>query len=352
MQAEQAPIKVSIVVPCYNTERYLPRCLDSLLAQTLSPIEVICVNDGSPDESLSLLRRYKQAHPGIIRVVDRDNGGLWNARWSGTDVARGTYVAYVDSDDWVDPTFAEDFWETGEREGADIVVCGFRRTVEETGAVLSSEMAGTRPSFLAHEEPGRLIEVNPAAWNKAWRHDLLLRMHRLEHVPPILEDVSLSQLGFLASKNRPIAFTGGATYNYMVHEGSMINTVTPTQVEAVKRMLLEVRADFEADGASAELLQALDATAFLHLGVSMSFRLSSSPDIDLSESITATTRYLDEHFPTWRHSPFITPAYAREHGSAYQKLLLAQWFYKAHLMRPFLACYRFAIERLGIDIKW
>lgn len=342
--------KLSIVVPCYNTASYLPRCLDSLIAQTLDGIEVICVNDGSPDNCLTIMEDYAKAQPELIRVVDRENGGLWNARWSGTDVARGEYVTYLDSDDYVAPTFAEDLYTTAVQNQADIVVCGFERIEEETGKVTSREMDEKKESFLPSENPGRLVEINPAAWNKAFRRALLMRMRRLEQPPAILEDVTLSQLAYLAAEG-PVAFTGTAPYYYLIRKGSMINTVTPAQVESVKQALLEVRDYFERDGASEGLLQELDAIAFLHLGVSMSFRLSCSPHINLGQALTATTNYLDEHFPTWKASPYITPAYTKN-GSAYSKLLVAQLIYKAHLMKPFLAAYRFAIEKLHIDIKW
>ena len=349
--ATPGTVKLSIVIPCYKTEAYLPRCLDSLLAQTLDGIELVCVNDGSPDATPELLRTYEARHPDVVRVVDKKNGGLWNARWSGTDVARGEYVTYVDSDDYVAPDFARDLYETAVREHAEIVVCGFRRVDEGTGAVLSTEMSSALPPFDPREQPGRLVEINPAAWNKCFRRDLLERMHRLSEPPAILEDVTLSQLAYLASHGR-VAFTGTAPYNYLIREGSMINTVTVEQVESVRRALLEVRRDFEEDGAPDALLEELDATAFLHLGVSMSFRLSCSPGVDLAGELRRTTAYLDANFPTWRRSPFVTARLAATRGGAYLKLYVARLFYKAHLMRPFLAAYRMFLERSGTDVKW
>ena len=349
--ATPGTVKLSIVIPCYKTEAYLPRCLDSLLAQTLDGIEIICVNDGSPDATPELLRTYEARHPDVVRVVDKENGGLWNARWSGTDVARGEYVTYVDSDDYVAPDFARDLYETAVREHAEIVVCGFRRVDEGTGAVLSTEMSSALPPFDPREQPGRLVEINPAAWNKCFRRDLLMRMRRLDAPPKILEDVTLSQLAYLASDGR-VAFTGTAPYRYVIREGSMINTVTPEQVESVKRALLEVRRDFEADGASEALLQELDATVFLHLGVSMSFRLSCSREVDLSRAVSQTTAYLDEHFPTWSRSPYLERSCVRAHGGALRRLRFARSVYRAGLMPAALAVYRFMIERLHVDIKW
>ena len=349
--ATHGTTKLSIVVPCYKTEAYLPRCLDSLLAQTLGEIEIICVNDGSPDGTLALLRSYEASHPGVVRVVDKENGGLWNARWSGTDVASGEYVTYVDSDDYVEPTFAQDLYETAVRDKAEIVVCGFRRVEEGTDRVLSTEMSDSRPAFDPRESPGNLVEINPAAWNKCFRRDLLERMHRLAHPPAILEDVTLSQLAYLSARGR-VAFTGTAPYNYLIRKGSMINSVTVEQVESVRRALLEVRAHFERDGAPTDLLASLDATVFLHLGVSMSFRLSCNPQTDLAGELRRTTEYLDGHFPTWRRSPYIGFRYALSHGATYQRLLAAQLFYRAHLMRPFLAAYRFYLAHSGRDLKW
>ena len=339
------------MVPCYRTETLLPRCLESLLAQTLDGMEVIAVDDGSPDGTLALLRRYEAANPGVIRVVSKENAGLWLARWSGTDVARGAYVTYVDSDDYVAPDFARDLYETAVREDADIAVCGFSRIEEGTGRVLSTEMGAPRAPISVTEDPGLLVQINSAAWNKCYRRELLMRMDRLADPPAILEDVMLTQLAYLAAR-RPVAFTGTAPYRYMVREGSMINTVTVAQVDTVRASLLEVRDAFVRAGASRALLESLDATAFLHLGVSMSFRLSNAPGVRLSQEMARTTAYLDEHFPTWRRSPYISLGYARKNGGAYIRLLVAQWAWRAHLMRPLLAAYDALVRHLGRDIKW
>lgn len=349
--ATKSPVKLSIVVPCYKTEELLPRCFDSLLSQTLDDIEIIGVNDGSPDGSLELLRSYERKHPELVRVVNKPNGGLWSARWAGTDVAYGEYVAYLDSDDYVAPTFASDLYETAVREKADLVVCGFNRIDEVTGNCISTEMSDLKACFKPHDDPGRLVEINPAAWNKCYRRDLLLRMHRLDNPPLILEDVTLTQLAYISCDGK-LAFTGTAPYYYMVRKGSMINTVTPEQVESVKRALLEVKGHFQADNASLELQQELDAIAFLHLGVSMSFRLSSVKGLDLGNAITQTTCYLDSNFSSWRNNPYIGLGYASKHKGAYTKLYLSNIVYKAHLMRPFLAAYRFYIAHAGKDIKW
>ncbi len=345
-------IKMSIVVPCYKSEQYLPTCLNSLLAQTLDNIEIILVNDGSPDSCYQIMCDYERRHPGLVRTVTRENGGLYAARWSGVDVARGEYVGFVDSDDWVEPYFAECLYTAAKREGADIAVCGFMRTDLATGNVLSDEMGDHRPCIDIAKDPGRLVEVNSAAWNKCYRREILQRMYRIQRRITTLEDVMTNLCAYLESQGR-VVFAGRSAVHYMVHADSMINTMTLAQLEEVKSLLLEVRAYYEAAHASEAMLAYLDAYAFLHLGVAMSSRLSNNPDVNLADMLHGTTAYLDEHFPTWRRSPYINMRYARSQGSsALKKLVIAQRFYKMHLMRPFLACYRFAINTLHIDIKW
>ena len=96
-------MKLSVIVPVYNVERFLPRCLDSLLRQGLGvgEYEVICVNDGSPDHSSQILTDYAAKHPGIFKVITQENQGLGGARNTGTALAQGKYVTYLDSDDYL-----------------------------------------------------------------------------------------------------------------------------------------------------------------------------------------------------------------------------------------------------------
>ena len=106
-----APL-VSVIVPVYKVEKYLRKCLDSLLSQTLEQIEVICVNDASPDGCLDILREYEQKDA-RVRVIDfPENRGVSAARNAGLDAARGEWVAVADSDDWVEKEMYERLYAT------------------------------------------------------------------------------------------------------------------------------------------------------------------------------------------------------------------------------------------------
>lgn len=107
--------KVSVIVPVYNVEKYLRQCLDSIINQTYRNLEIVLVDDGSPDNSGTICDEYEQKDS-RIRVIHRENGGLSAARNSGLDIATGEYVAFVDSDDWLADTFVEKLCEKAEKD--------------------------------------------------------------------------------------------------------------------------------------------------------------------------------------------------------------------------------------------
>jgi len=130
-------IKISIVIPVYNVEKYLRQCLDSLVNQTLRDIEIICVNDGSTDSSLEILNSYAQSDNRIV-VINIENGGVSNARNVGLKNVSGEYVTFVDSDDWLDLEFCEKLYDIAQKEQADAVMCGYMREYENRAIATSS----------------------------------------------------------------------------------------------------------------------------------------------------------------------------------------------------------------------
>lgn len=115
--------QISVIVPVYKVAQYLPRCMDSLLAQTYKDFEIILVDDGSPDECPALCDEYERKYD-CIHTLHKENGGLSDARNAGMGIARGDYVTFVDSDDYVNPLYLELLTE-GIEKGADLSVCDF-----------------------------------------------------------------------------------------------------------------------------------------------------------------------------------------------------------------------------------
>ena len=347
---EQSP-KLSVIVPCYKVEKYLPKCLASLVGQTLQDIEVVCINDGSPDHCIDILREWQELYPNKIVVIDKQNEGVWRGRWDGISRARGEYIGFLDSDDYAEPDFAERLYATAKEADADIAVCGFSRIDLDTGKVLSRELCDPRQPFCIADDPGRIVELNGAPWNKVFRASTLKNMHDLTEPPPVLDDLMFQLLAYLEGRGR-VAFVPASLVNYMVREGSIINSVSEEQVEAIYEAFLEVRQWYVRDKAPRNLMMALDATAFLHLGISLNYRLSYNKDCDLKQAVARCTSYLDKNFPTWRDSPYITDSYARLNGAAFKRLLISKRMYEAGLLVPFLATYRFVTTTAHFDVKW
>ena len=131
--------KISVILPAYNAEKYVAKTLESLLTQTLKEVEFICVNDGSKDGTLKLLKEFEQ-NDERIKIIDKKNEGVWKARIDGISAATGQYIAFMDADDYVEKNFLEELYKSITKNNADMAVCGFRRIDEKTGKILSQEM--------------------------------------------------------------------------------------------------------------------------------------------------------------------------------------------------------------------
>ena len=118
-------VKISVIVPVYNTEKYLRKCLDSIVNQTLEDIEIICVNDGSTDNSLDILNEFN-SKDNRIKIITQDNQGLGAARNNGLKHAGGEYVYFIDSDDYIDLTALEKLYNNAESNGSDLVLFKFQ----------------------------------------------------------------------------------------------------------------------------------------------------------------------------------------------------------------------------------
>ena len=174
-------VKVSIVVPIYNLEKYIPRCLDALVNQTLEDIEILCVNDGSKDSAPEIIEDYKKRYPNKVKTFHKENGGEWSARTYGLKQATGEYVGFIDSDDIPEVTWAEKLYNAAKENDADIAFCGYDRVELETGKVVSTEM--TQYGVMNKEVDWNddfIVYANPSLWNKLYR---LEKVKHLEFLP-------------------------------------------------------------------------------------------------------------------------------------------------------------------------
>ena len=175
-------------MPVYKVEEYLRRCLDSLVRQTLEGKEIILVDDGSPDSSGRIADEWAARHP-EIRVIHQENAGCAAARSRGLTEARGSYVGFVDSDDWVDPEMFEKLHDAAVANKAEVAQCGFREVYTDEGVTIARNEEfrelekGTGEGILVDVK--ELMTLQPSIWRRIYRRDFL-QQHRIDfhrHVP-------------------------------------------------------------------------------------------------------------------------------------------------------------------------
>ena len=212
--------KVSVIVPVYNVEKYLKRCLNSLINQTLSDIDIICINDGSKDSSLQILEQYAQKDSRIV-IYNQENSGLSVARNTGLEHASGEYIGFVDSDDWVDLDFYEKLYNSAKNNNADIAVADFIRehpNKKPKRLKLKEEKIYTTP-----EDKFMICKVHRegCVWNKIYRTEFIHSIN-LKFVPKMYyedRDFTIRSLYF----SKKLVTTPNTYYRYFVNPKSIVN---------------------------------------------------------------------------------------------------------------------------------
>lgn len=170
-------IKVSVIVPVYKVAKFLPKCLESLCAQTLKDIEIICVDDGSPDESPAILETWAKKDK-RIHVIHQENQGVSAARNAGLKIAKGFYIGFVDSDDWVTKNYCDLLYKKAVKNGADMA-CGYAVYWDKRNKRSKNKFVNA----LAYLYPKNVLEsslekqgviCSAAVWGKIYRRDFIL----------------------------------------------------------------------------------------------------------------------------------------------------------------------------------
>ena len=211
--------QLSVIVPVYNVEPWLRRCLDSICKQTLRDIEIICVNDGSTDHSADILEEYAARDP-RIRVIHQANGGLSAARNAGLDLCRAELITTVDSDDYIDPeTYAELLPRMTEQ--TDLICFGVQVEANDLDWGNKMQRYFTLPDEQTLAATPQLVaKLNDTAWNKIYRRELIERF-QLRYPHGIwYEDFSFTRM--YSSICRNIRLTPKRYYHYVLRESSIM----------------------------------------------------------------------------------------------------------------------------------
>lgn len=285
---------LSVIVPVYNVEKYLPRCLDSLAAQTLDNMEILVVNDGSPDQSQKIIDEYARKYP-QIRSFQKPNGGIADVRNFALEHVRGKYFGFLDSDDYTAPDMYEKMVEAAEAKQAEVVVSDFewvsgdQRRLQKEGPYA----------------PGRemLVHLFATLWNKIYKTDFVRRSGVRFPAGYRYEDACF--LYCLTPHIQRLAFVDEAFVSYVQHPAS----ITHTNNHEVKDMIHVFEVITEYYQAQKWDTQYHDELEYLHikffLGNSFLRSTKIADKSDRQATIQMGWQRLNQQYPKWKENPYL-----------------------------------------------
>ena len=222
---------VSVIVPVYNVELYLEKCILSLVNQTLQNIEIIIVNDGSSDGSQLIIDRYEAEYPSKIKAFTKENGGLSDARNFGIERASGDFIGFVDSDDYVSPAMFEEMLFLGEKNQAEMVICNIQKVDEYENITQKLTQIPNMPEKIDLERHFSVFsDVSYFACNKLFKKELFETKRFKKGVH--FEDIQLIPQLLLECKT--LAQTQNYHYHYLERSNSISKTHTEKGLDILK----------------------------------------------------------------------------------------------------------------------
>lgn len=223
--------KISVIMPIYNQEKYLEKAILSCENQTLKDIEIICVNDGSTDNSLGILTDYAQKDK-RIKIINQPNQSTGCARNNGLKIVRGEYVAFLDPDDYLEKNSLERLYKRAKEQNLDMLVFNFKKLNEQGGVITNYDLGSrflnkygvnTDKPFNWHDiKPDVFTGTYPASWNKIYKTDFV-KNSKLHFLNGTFGEDNVFVYGAILNAKK-MGYSNEYHYNYVMHENSAINT--------------------------------------------------------------------------------------------------------------------------------
>lgn len=284
--------KVSVIVPIYNVEKYLNKCVDSLINQTLEDIQIILVNDGSTDNSGNIAKEYAQNYNKKILYLEKKNGGLSDARNYGIPYATGEFVAFLDSDDYIEKNAYEEMYKVARLDDSDYVECNFIWEYPQKSKVDKQYPYKTKNEMLAF--------VRVVAWNKLIKKQVIEKNNLQFPKGLRYEDVEFTYK-LIPLLNR-YSYIDKPFVHYVQRKNSIANNQNERNSE-IFIVLDDVIKYYKENGIYKEYEQELEYDYTRYLLCSSLKRICKIKDIKLrNKLIDDTWIKLNTNFPNWRYN--------------------------------------------------
>ena len=281
-------VDISIIVPIYNASKYLKKCLDSLVNQTKKELEFILVNDGSTDDSESIIKSYNDNR---IKYFKRSNHGIGKTRNFGISKSTGKYIMFLDSDDYLEENACEIINKKIDKEKLDVVACDFYRVnnnFKEEEKIISFKNTSLK------DNPNLLLNINLAPWNKIYRSDLL-KNNNIKFIENLkYEDAPFVALTLLKSKK--IGKVDKPLINYTIHDSSE-TTLRDKRVFDIIKIVDIIRNYFKEDDWSREVIDTLTIKILVNYNIQQ--RYIKDKNIR-NEFINKSFSYIEKNIPNYK----------------------------------------------------
>lgn len=289
--------KVSVIVPVYNVEEYIDKCLDTLTNQTFKDYELIIINDGSPDNSESIILDYQKKYPKLIKYYKKENGGLSSARNYGIEKSTGEYLMFIDSDDYVSNDMVEKLYNKIDKEQSDMVICNYYRVTCKGKFIKNYNINPGTTNIKSNPE---ILLNKQAAWNKIYKKELFSQSKFDEG--KYYEDLRLIPKLYLECKK--IAFIDDFCYYYIERDNSIMKDINLEKnyeiVEAIDSLITYYKSHNKYERYKEEIeFMMLD-----NIMVSTFDRIICSTD-NIKNNLKRYWDFIDNNFPNYKKNKYI-----------------------------------------------
>jgi len=295
--------KVSIIVPVYNTEKYLHTCLDALTGQTLEDIELVLVNDGSTDGSQAILEEYQKKYPEKIKIFVKENGGQATARNLGIRECTGEYIGFADSDDYVDVTMFEKMYALAKEKHADMVECHFHYIQSDENGRKELPARGNVRKY--GSQKNMFIDPQVSPWNKLYRREVLLDNGIDFPEGMIYEDTAfyIKTIPYVKTQE----YLDEKLVYYMYRGNSTMNANKSRKVGDIFAVLQNIIDFYKDRGLYDTYAQEIEYFCVKILLCSSLSRIGRVTDKEIErELLDKTFAYVREYFPEYKKNTYFT----------------------------------------------
>ena len=284
---------ISIIVPIYNAEKYLNKCIDSLINQTKREIEIILINDGSTDDSEKIIKKYKDKR---IKYFKNENQGIGKTRNFGIEKATGKYVMFVDSDDYIKKNTCEVLYKKCEKENLDLVICDFYKVFDN--GKKEEERIGDFSNTTLKKNPNLLLDVNLAPWNKLYKRDLIVT-NRIRFV----EDLKYEDAPFVCTALDRASKIGkvNQSFNYYVIHGKSETTVRDERVFDIIKIVDKIRKYFKNKNYAQKSVDKLTIRILINYNIQQRYQINKKIAIKFIDN---SFDYLRKNVPNYKNNSY------------------------------------------------